>query len=488
VADSLTGGDAPTLLLASGAEPLPGYRLLDQLGKGGFGEVWKAEGPGGVHVALKFVRLLEPAGAVEQKALAVIKRIRHPHLLTLFGVWQLGDWLVIGMDLADRSLLDRFREAVPQGNPGIPEPELLEYMLDAAKGLDFLNEPRHPSDGTEPQGIQHRDVKPHNLLLVGGSVKVADFGLARLLEHSLTGHTGSMTPAYAAPEFFDGRTSAHSDQYSLAVTYCHLRGGRLPFTGTQAQIMAGHCHREPELSMLPEAERPIVARAMAKEPKGRWPNCRAFVEALRAVQADGRPGPGPIPPPRVLPNMTTVGGPAPDQSQVTRLEPEGNVAAGGGAALDAPARRQSGSRVEAGQVADNEIVFAADSGTTLGYILSALERLGTVTGKDPEKQSVLGKVRYGLQSVKVRASVAEDEPGRSRVVIQASSDDVWGAGARSATKRLVEVVRNLNTPGYQPDRLGINPAALIGMLLAFAILTSVIASWLVQLIRSFTKP
>src|SRR5205823_1486994 len=82
VAEPSTGGDVPSLVLVPGAEPLPGYRLLDPLGKGGYGEVWKAEGPGGVHVALKFVRLLEPAGPIEQRALGVIKRIRHPHLLT----------------------------------------------------------------------------------------------------------------------------------------------------------------------------------------------------------------------------------------------------------------------------------------------------------------------------------------------------------------------------------------------------------------------
>ena len=95
---------------------------------------------------------------------------------------------------------------------------------------------------------------------------MADFGLARVLEHTATGHTGSMTPAYAAPEFFDRKTSSQSDQYSLAVTYCQLRGGRLPFHGNPAAIMAGHMFREPDLSMIPEAERPAVARALAKAP------------------------------------------------------------------------------------------------------------------------------------------------------------------------------------------------------------------------------
>ena len=222
----------------------------------------------------------------------IIKDVRHPHLLATFGAWQVGKYLIIAMELAERTLLDRFREAAGQGFPGIPAPEIHEHFLDAARGLDYLNEPRHPSGGAEPVGIQHRDVKPQNLLLVGGSVKVADFGLARILEHTQTSHTGSMTPAYAAPEFFKKQTSSQSDQYSLAVTYCHLRGGRLPFTGGMAEVMAGHLLEPPDLTMLPEGEREAAARALAKEPRDRWGSCRAFVEALRSgVPAQDRVAP-----------------------------------------------------------------------------------------------------------------------------------------------------------------------------------------------------
>lgn len=270
--------------LRPGAVPIEGYTLIERLGRGGFGEVWKATGPGGFHVALKFVALDGNVGTVELRALEVIKHIRHPNLLGSFGSWQVGDRLIIAMELADRTLLDRFRDAAGQGFPGIPAPEIFEHFIDAAKALDFLNEPRHPSGGSGPQGIQHRDVKPQNLLLVGGSVKVADFGLARVLENSQTGHTGSMTPSYAPPEFFDRKTSSQSDQYSLAVTYCQLRGGRLPFEGNPAAVMSGHLMREPDLSMIPEPERPAVARALAKSPRDRWPSCRAFIKAVMEVE------------------------------------------------------------------------------------------------------------------------------------------------------------------------------------------------------------
>jgi hypothetical protein len=274
---------AKTGYLAPGVEPVPGYRLLSRLGQGGFGEVWKAAGPGGFPVALKFVRLAGKAGAVETHALEVIKGVRHANLLPTFGAWQRDSFLIVAMELADRTLLDRFQEAKARNLPGIPGPELLEYFTEAARGIDFLNTSQPPSESQEAAGIQHRDIKPQNLLLVGGCVKVADFGLARVLSHTVTGHSGSMTPAYAAPEYFEGRTHRHSDQYSLAVAYCQLRGGRLPFEGNAAEVMAGHLHRPPDLTMLPEVERPVVARALAKNPAQRWPTCRTFVEELGKV-------------------------------------------------------------------------------------------------------------------------------------------------------------------------------------------------------------
>jgi tetratricopeptide (TPR) repeat protein len=211
-----------------------------------------------------------------------MKGVRHAHLLPMFGAWQREGQLIIAMELADRTLWQRWQEAVQQGLPGIPPDELLGYLQEAAKGLDFLNERRHRSDSGELLGIQHKDIKPQNLLLVGGTVKVADFGLAKVLEHTVTQASGGLTPAYAAPEFFQGQATRWSDQYCLAVSYCLLRGGRLPFEGTGVQVMAGHVMQAPDLSMLPEAERAPVARALAKDPESRWPSCRDFAAAVGA--------------------------------------------------------------------------------------------------------------------------------------------------------------------------------------------------------------
>ncbi|HLW68231.1 MAG TPA: serine/threonine-protein kinase [Gemmataceae bacterium] len=270
-------------LLQPGLEPVPGYRLVEGLGRGGFGEVWKAEAPGGFTVALKFVLLVGRAGPAETRALDLIRHIRHPNLLATFGSWEKDGLLVIAMELADCTLGDRLAESVRRGRNGIPRDELLGYMLEAAKGLDYLNSPVHEVDGRENVSVQHRDIKPQNILLIGGGVKVADFGLARLLEQTVVSHSGSLTPLYAPPEFFNGQTTRTSDQYALAITYCQLRGGRLPFDGNVAQVTAGHLYRAPDLSMIQEAERPVVLRALAKEPEARWPSCEEFVEALASL-------------------------------------------------------------------------------------------------------------------------------------------------------------------------------------------------------------
>jgi serine/threonine protein kinase len=271
-------------------EAVPGYRLVARLGKGGFGEVWKANGPGGFAVALKFVSLTGQLGASELRSLEVVKALHHPNLLAVFGAWQVQGFLVIAMELADKTLLDRLHEATAQGQAGIPHDELLRYMEDAAKGIDYLNLPDKKLSDSTKEAIQHRDIKPQNIFVMGGGVKIGDFGLLRILKKTVTEHTGSLTLSYAAPEFFMGHTSRHSDQYSLAVTYCHLRGGRLPFSGHAGQIMQGHLKGTPDLTMLPEGERAVVARALAKDPSDRWPDCRTFAgELFRAAPTLTRP-------------------------------------------------------------------------------------------------------------------------------------------------------------------------------------------------------
>ncbi|MFL5327755.1 MAG: serine/threonine protein kinase [Gemmataceae bacterium] len=269
------------LVLGPNAEPIPGYRLIERLGRGGFGEVWKAEAPGGLHKAIKFVYGdLSAAGEgepaeQERKSLERIKSIRHPYILSLERIEEVDGQLLIVMELADRNLWDRFRECRDQGLPGIPREELLSYMSETAEALDLLNL-KHQ--------LQHLDVKPQNLFLVYNHIKVADFGLVKELRGEVSRMTGGVTPVYAAPETFNGFVSQQSDQYSLAIVYQELLTGRRPFNGTTAyQLLNQHVSKLPDLAALPGHDRPHVARSLAKKPEERFECCTDLIKSLRAA-------------------------------------------------------------------------------------------------------------------------------------------------------------------------------------------------------------
>jgi serine/threonine protein kinase len=268
--------------IESNAEPLPGYRLIERLGGGGFGEVWKAEAPGGLFKAIKFVfGDLRGAGDAGQraeqelKALSRVKTVRHPYILSLERYDIIDGQLIIVMELADKNLWDRFKECRAQGLPGIPREELLGYMHESAEALDLMN--------SEFQ-LQHLDIKPQNLFLVHKHVKVADFGLVKDLEGMQAAVTGGVTPVYAAPETFDGWVSRFSDQYSLAICYQELLTGQRPFNGTNVrQLILQHIQGVPNLSSLPIGDQAVIARGLAKKPEDRFSTCREMAAALLAA-------------------------------------------------------------------------------------------------------------------------------------------------------------------------------------------------------------
>ncbi len=269
--------------LVSGEElpaPLLGYKLIERLGRGGFGEVWKVEAPGGLQKAAKFVfgdldAMDEESRPAEQelKAMKRVREIRHPYILSLERYDTIEGQLIIIMELADRNLWDRFRECRGQGLVGVPREELLGYMSEAAEALDLMN--------THYQ-IQHLDIKPQNLFLVFNHVKVADFGLAKVLESARATVTGGVTPVYAAPETFEGWISRFSDQYSLAIVFQELLTGSRPFNGTNTrQLLMQHMNGTPDLSSLSESDAAIIGRGLSKKPDDRYPLCKDMVQALK---------------------------------------------------------------------------------------------------------------------------------------------------------------------------------------------------------------
>ena len=258
-----------------------GYTLKDRVGSGGFGEVWSAVAPGGLLKALKIVYGFhdEKRAVAEMKALDRVKELRHPFLLSLERIEIFENQLVVVTELADNSLADVFNDFTAKGEPGIPREDLLKYIRCAADALDYLSDEHQ---------LQHLDVKPENLLMVSGHVKVADFGLIKDLQNASQSLMSGMTPAYAAPELFDGRPGTRSDQYSLAIVYQEMLTGARPFPGTTpAQLAAQHMHGKPNLRPLPKGDQAVVAKALSKDANVRYNSCRDMAEEL----ASGAPYP-----------------------------------------------------------------------------------------------------------------------------------------------------------------------------------------------------
>src|SRR5436189_24254 len=128
------------------AEPIPGYRLLEPLGRGAFGEVWKCEAPGGLYKAIKFVygnlkgRGQDSAQAEQElRAIQRIKSIRHPFLLAMDRVESVDGELIIVTELADKSLHELLEERQLADQPGIERDQLLALLREAAEVLDLMN-------------------------------------------------------------------------------------------------------------------------------------------------------------------------------------------------------------------------------------------------------------------------------------------------------------------------------------------------------------
>lgn len=253
---------------------LAGYQLKEKIGSGGYGEVWRAIGPGGLPKAFKIL-YGERSGKhaeVELKALERMRELRHPFLLSIERIEVVDSRVIVVSELADRNLSERFDECRSSGLTGLPREELLGYLKDAADALDFMS---------EQYGLQHLDIKPDNLLIQGNHAKVADFGLAKNVGVTNVSAVTGFTPRFAAPELFEGRPSKTSDQYSLAIVYQMMLTGVPPFNGrTAAQLTAQHLRSQPDLTELQPIDRPVIARALSKNVHSRFDNCRQFVDEL----------------------------------------------------------------------------------------------------------------------------------------------------------------------------------------------------------------
>jgi serine/threonine-protein kinase len=283
--DDFGGVVAESFDLQPGKEPFPGFVLHLPLGRGGAGEVWEARGPDGATVALKFVKCKNTTIATKEvRSFQAIGALYHPNLIRVYEVFLQADYLVIAMELADGSLMDLFDLHASRNGTAVPPGLVCEHLLQAAVVLDFLNAHQHIHDARRV-GFQHGDIKPSNILLFGDRVKVADFGLSRAMTTALEPHERAGTLDFAAPEVYGGRIGDRTDQYALAVSYCLLRGGRLPFHNTLGRFTPSYTRGQPDLSMLSPPERPVIAKALSVSPISRWASCHEMMGQLQELFA-----------------------------------------------------------------------------------------------------------------------------------------------------------------------------------------------------------
>jgi serine/threonine-protein kinase len=260
------------------------YRVWRRRGRGRRSSVWEGASADNERVAVKFLVCEDGlATSTLMWSLQALRQLGHPHIVHVHEVLAELGAVVIIMELADGTLLDMLKLHQRRGPAALPGDLVCDYLGQAAEALDFLNGRYVMRDGRRP-ALQHGAVRPSNLLLFGDTLKLADCGPAWPTNVPLSLRHWGIALEYAAPEIFRGRVSDWTDQYALAVTYCQLAGGRLPFCDTPRTCERSYVRPAPDLSMLPKAERPIIARALALLPADRWPTCSDLMAELRAVQ------------------------------------------------------------------------------------------------------------------------------------------------------------------------------------------------------------
>lgn len=253
-------------------------RLLEKLGAGSFGEVYRAWDPElDREVALKLLRAGLPNGDEAVAEGRMLARVRHPNVLSIFGAARLDGRVGLWMEFVKGRTLAQV--LIDQGPLGAREATLVG--MDLCRALAAVH----------AAGVIHRDVKAHNVMREeGGRILLTDFGAGvhangpDLLPGDVSG-----TPLYMAPEAFDGSATRSTDLYSLGVLLFHLVSGEYPVQGsTIAEIR--ETHRSPRRRRLrdvrpdlPEDFIRVVEKAIEPRPEDRYESAGAFETALSTV-------------------------------------------------------------------------------------------------------------------------------------------------------------------------------------------------------------
>ncbi len=268
------------------------YEILDELGRGAMGVVYRAMDPViGRTVAVKTIRLSEEGtGLTRPELLARFQTearaaglLTHPNIVVVYDAGEENGLYFITMELVEGKSL----QALLDGGHAFPVPRVIRIMEQTCSALQFAHE----------RNIVHRDVKPANLMLTADdTVKVTDFGTAKILQFGTAQQTAHVmgTPSYMSPEQVKGRpVDGRSDIFSIGVMLYEMLTGEKPFPGQSITTVIYKIVNEepiPPRQINPSIHpglNDIVLRALAKEPEVRYQSCRELLEDLRNYRAMG---------------------------------------------------------------------------------------------------------------------------------------------------------------------------------------------------------
>ena len=264
------------------------YQVESHIGRGGMGDVYLVRDTIiNRQAALKTIR---PDTDLDAKQIIEMRqrfyreaqtagKLNHPHIVTVYDVGEDLGMSYIVMEFVEGQTLTQWMK-----KKRMSVPQIKHVIYHAGLGLDYAHE----------NGVFHRDVKPDNIMLsTTGGVKVMDFGIARVVESSLT-KTGSVmgTPAYMSPEQCNGqKVDGRSDIFSLGVILYELLTGRKPFKGdTMPSLMFAIMKEEPPEPSTVDSNvapvwNPILKKALAKNRDERYATVKEFAAAVRDAPA-----------------------------------------------------------------------------------------------------------------------------------------------------------------------------------------------------------
>ncbi|MFO0934770.1 MAG: FHA domain-containing serine/threonine-protein kinase [Planctomycetota bacterium] len=265
---------------------LAGYRILQRVGAGGMGSVYRAEQLS-LHreVALKVLaeKLVSDSAFVDQfvNEARAAGQLNHPNVVQVYDVGHADGRHYFSMEFIHGGSLE---DKVPKTGGGVPFEEALPWFLDAANALIFA----------EKKGILHRDIKPDNFMVgQDGSVKLCDLGLAKKSESADLLAQGIIgTPHFIAPEAIRRKSDVdrRADLYSLGCTFFRILTGKNPFPAPSVkEILLAHLNQPvPRVSaavpQLPKELDDVIAKLMAKDPAARFESATELWGALDKIR------------------------------------------------------------------------------------------------------------------------------------------------------------------------------------------------------------